>query len=83
MSYEVAQVTTVTFWYINSILNPIIYFCMNKQTQKNLAGSLIIFKMVDSFLFFIYKIVDFDYLLELNTEQSFGLQPFFPFRIIV
>ena len=72
MSYEVAQVTTVTFWYINSILNPIIYFCMNKQTQKNLAGSLII-QNGRFFLIFINKIVDFEYLLGLNTEQSFGL----------
>ena len=38
MSYEVAQITTVTFWYTSSIWNPIIYFCMNKQTQKDLAG---------------------------------------------
>ncbi|XP_063681998.1 allatostatin-A receptor-like [Bolinopsis microptera] len=39
MSYEVSQVLALTFWYTNSIWNPIIYFCSNKRTQQNLAAT--------------------------------------------
>ena len=38
MSYEVAQITTVTFYYVNSICNPVIYFYTNRYTRHDLAG---------------------------------------------
>ena len=39
MSYEAAQITTVTLYYMNSIWNPIIYFCSNRYTREELAGA--------------------------------------------
>ena len=38
MNYEVAQITTVTFWYINPVCNPLIYFCSNRNTMAELKG---------------------------------------------
>ena len=33
MSYEFSQVATVTLYYSNSIINPIIYFCFHPRTK--------------------------------------------------
>ena len=34
MSYETAQILTVTFWYTNGIMNPLIYVATHPQTRK-------------------------------------------------
>ena len=34
MSYETAQILTVTFWYTNGITNPLIYVASHPQTRK-------------------------------------------------
>ena len=38
MSYKVTQVLVVTFWYTNSIWNPIIYFASKTQTKETLKS---------------------------------------------
>ena len=40
MSYEVAQIFTVTLYYMNSVFNPIIYFCVHPRVKKQLSGHL-------------------------------------------
>ena len=34
MSYETGQILTVTFWYTNGIMNPLIYVASHPQTRK-------------------------------------------------
>lgn len=33
MSYEFAQIGTVTFYYLNVVTNPLVYFCGHPQTR--------------------------------------------------
>lgn len=37
MSYEVAQILTVTLYYTNSIFNPLIYFCLNPRVSEQIS----------------------------------------------
>ncbi|XP_063680909.1 uncharacterized protein LOC134816095 isoform X2 [Bolinopsis microptera] len=40
LDYKIAQVFTVTLYYTNSICNPMIYFCSNRITRRELTASL-------------------------------------------
>ena len=39
MSYEAAQVLTVTLYYMNSVFNPVIYFCVNPRVSQQISIS--------------------------------------------
>ena len=39
MSYEVAQIFTVTLYYTNSVFNPVIYFCVNPRVSEQISVS--------------------------------------------
>ena len=69
MTHKVAQITTVTFWYTNSIWNPIIYFCVNKKTQEDLAGSFFSSWTIDRKLYMDKKQIS-----SLNNGIYFGLE---------
>ena len=38
MSYEFAQISTVTLYYSNSIINPIIYFALHPKTKSVMSS---------------------------------------------
>ena len=36
MSFEFAQIGTVTFYYLNTVANPLVYFCMHPRAREAL-----------------------------------------------
>lgn len=34
MSFEFAQIATVTFYYLNVVVNPLVYFCMHPRARS-------------------------------------------------
>ena len=42
LSYELAQVLTVTLYYINGICNPCIYLCSNPMAKKQLRNMSVV-----------------------------------------
>ena len=39
MRYEVAQIIGITFYYVNTICNPVIYFFSHPYTKKDLLST--------------------------------------------
>jgi len=37
ISYEFAQVATVTFYYTSSVVNPLVYFCWNPLAKREMG----------------------------------------------
>ena len=45
MSYEVAQILTITLYYINGIVNPLIYFVAHPMTRRQVRNLTVVLKL--------------------------------------
>ncbi|KAL5261037.1 hypothetical protein ACHWQZ_G006926 [Mnemiopsis leidyi] len=45
MSYEVAQILTITLYYINGIVNPLIYFVAHPATRRQVRNLTVVLKL--------------------------------------